>query len=206
MTSLVSNLAAPAGWHAPLYSLLPLVRTTASRAFRHLHPSERDDAIQDVVADTTAEFARLASNGRPHFWLIPPLARYAVRRRAAGRRVGTSSNKRDVLSPVPRGEAGVYSLDEMEGCSPQSWRAAVADSRQTDPAEAACFRVDFEEWLSSLPHRHREVASAFVEGDTTGELASRLGVSPGRVSQLRAELKASWLAFQGELEPGLAAA
>ena len=207
MTTLASNLAGQAiTWHTPLLSLLPLVRATATTAFHHLHPSEREDAVQDVVADTTTEFARLAAKGRPHFWLIAPLARYAVRRRTAGRRVGTALNKRDVLSPVPRGEAHVVSLDGLEAADRDGWRVAVTDSRRTDPAEAAAFRVDFEEWLRSLPTRHHEAATAFIGGDTTGELASKLGVSPGRVSQLRAELRASWQAFQGEVEPALAAA
>ena len=205
MPTVSATLAAPA-WHAPLVEFLPLVRSTAARAFASLGPAEREDAVEDVVADTTKEFSKLASKGRAQFWLIAPVARYAVRRRTAGRRVGTASNKRDALSPVPRGEAHVVSLDVMEASAPDAWRAAVADSKRTDPAEAACFRVDFEEWLSSLPDRHRTVALAFIGGDTAGELSQKLGVSPGRVSQLRAELRASWLAYQGEVAAALASA
>jgi hypothetical protein len=35
-------------------------------------------------------------------------------------------------------------------------------------------------------------------GHTTGGVAGLLGVTPGAVSQARARLMASWLAFQGE--------
>ena len=195
----MTTLALPApAWHRPLLEFLPLVRSTASKSFRHLSGTEREDAIEDVVADSTAQFARLASRGRAHFWLVAPVARYAVRCRVAGRRLGTALNKHDVLSPVPRAGARVASLDSLAGSDPAAWRATVADSRRTDPAEAAAFRVDFEAWLGGLTDRSREVALALTEGDTTGELARKLGVSPGRVSQIRAELRSSWILFQGE--------
>ena len=118
--------------------------------------------MQDVVADTTAEFARLAARGRPHFWLIKPLARYTGRRRTAGRWSGTATNKADLLSHVPRGEAHVVGLDGMAEVATEAWRTAVADCRRTDPAEAAAFRVDFEAWLASLSYRHRDAAKAFI--------------------------------------------
>lgn len=200
----MSTLSVPAvrpAWHAPLIEFLPLVRSVAADAFRSLGPAERDDAVCDVVADSAVEFARLAAQGRAHFWFISAVARYAVRRRAAGRRPGTATNKNDALSPVPRAEGCVVSLDALEGDAPDVWRAAVADSRRTDPAEAAAFRVDFAEWLGSLSDRQRRLVAAFSAGDKPGEVACRLRVTPGRVSQLRTELHASWVAFQGGDEP-----
>ena len=76
---------------------------------------------------------------------------------------------------------------------------AVADSRRTDPAEAACFRVDFEHWMCGLPARERQVVMALAEGERPSVVARNIGVSAGRLSQLRGELRASWLAFCGDV-------
>ena len=193
-------------WHQTLIEYLPLIRSTAARAYRHLHGSARDDAIADVLADCAASFARLAQQGRAHFWLIPALATFAVRKRNTGRVFGSSESKNDVLSPIPRGEAQVYSLDALEASNPTTWRIAIAETHRMTPADAACFRIDFERWLSELPDRHRTLALALAEGERPGDLAKRLCISPGRISQLRRELREAWQIFQGELEGSAALA
>lgn len=193
-------------WHQPLVEYLPLIRSTANRAYRHLSGNARDEAVADVLADCTAGFAGLANQGRAHFWLIPSLAKFAVRKRNAGRSFGSSQNKNDVLSSIPRHEVGVRSLDALEASSPAAWHQAISQSHRMTPADAACFRIDFERWLSELPERHRDVALALADGDRPGDLAKRLSVSPGRISQLRNELREAWQAFQGELEGSAALA
>ena len=165
-------------WHLTLTSYLPLIRSVAVRAYGHLSGNARDEAIADVVADCTAGFANLAKQGRAQYWLIPALARFAVRKRNAGRGFGSSENKNDVLSPRPRHEAHVRSLDALEVSNPAAWRLAVTDSHRTTPADAACFRIDFARWIAELPDRHRTLALALAEGERPGDLAQRLSVSP----------------------------
>ncbi len=195
-------------WHQTLIEYLPLIHATAAQAYRRFRGNAHDEAVADVVADCTAGFARLAHKGRPHFWLIPALAKFAVRRRNSGRVFGSAVNKNDVLSPVPRQEARVESLEALSGSNVEVWRLAVTDSHQTSPADAACFRIDFERWLEELPDRHRQLALALADGDRPGDIAKRLSVSQGRVSQLRCELREAWAVFQGESEssPAFAAA
>lgn len=193
-------------WHQTLIQYLPLNRSTAARAYRHFDGNARDEAIADIVADCTAGFAGLAGRGRAHFWLIPALAKFAVRKRNSGRTFGSSQNKNDVLSPIPRDEAHVQSLDALQSADPHTWHEAVTQSHRMTPAEAACFRIDFERWLSKLPERHRDVALALADGDRPGELAKRLCISPGRISQLRNELREAWEEFHGELESSTALA
>ena len=53
---------------------------------------------------------------------------------------------------------------------------------------------------NDVPARKREMAELLAEGHETGAVATIVGVSAGRVSQMRSELAASWRAFQGELE------
>lgn len=138
-------------WHQPLLAYVPFIRALACKAYQGLGAGAREEAIQEVIADTTVGLAGLAAQGRAHFWLIP----------------------------------------------------ALADSHRTTPADAACFRVDFEQWLSELPDRHQQLALALAEGERPGDLAKRLKLSPGRISQLRAELRDAWDAFHGELMNGV---
>ena len=187
-------------WHQTLINYLPLIRSVAAKAYRHLDRDAQHEAITDVVTDCTAGFAVLANQGRAHFWLLPALARFSVRKRNSGRLFGCRESKNDVLSLRRRRIAHVRSLDQLEVSDPAAWRLAVAHSHRTTPADAACFRVDFERWLEKLPDRHRQLALALAGGERPGDLAKRLSVSPSRISQLRRELRAAWEAFHGELE------
>lgn len=65
-------------------------------------------------------------------------------------------------------------------------------SDESDPAEAAAFRMDFTDWQADLNHRHRAIADALASGDRTEEVAERFAVSAGRVSQIRRELETSY--------------
>lgn len=67
-----------------------------------------------------------------------------------------------------------------------------------DPAELACFIVDYEEWLARLDKRKRKVAKLLASGETTHNAAKQFGVSDGRISQMRRELQQNWEAFQGQ--------
>jgi uncharacterized protein YerC len=68
----------------------------------------------------------------------------------------------------------------------------------TDPAELACFLLDYKAWLKRLSKRHRKVAKLLATGETTRNAAKAFGVSDGRISQIRRELQTDWEKFQGE--------
>ena len=74
---------------------------------------------------------------------------------------------------------------------------STLDKRST-PAEIAACRLDFQAWLRRLDRRRRAVAKRLAAGESTGEVACHFGVSTGRISQFRTELRDSWQAFQGE--------
>ena len=68
------------------------------------------------------------------------------------------------------------------------------------PADAACFRLDFARWLEGLPTRKRQIADLLTEGHEGAVIARMMSLTPGRVSQVREELNASWRAFQAQGE------
>ena len=75
---------------------------------------------------------------------------------------------------------------------------ALQDNSRTPIPDQAHFRVAMPIWLDSLGVRRRSIAIDLMRGEGTGEVADKHGITPGRVSQMRNELKRDWQRFQGE--------
>ena len=66
-------------------------------------------------------------------------------------------------------------------------------------------KLDFADYLRSLPVRHRRIAKFLAKGETTSTTSRKFGVSAGRISQMRAELKQAWDRHVGnDLAPAVA--
>ena len=65
--------------------------------------------------------------------------------------------------------------------------------------DQVAFRIDFPAWLATLTERDREAALQLVDGERTRDVAREIGVSKGRVSQIRRELQEGWHRFHGEV-------
>lgn len=190
--------AAP-GWQERFLAMLPVIQTYARLAFRHLKHEAREEATQEVVANALVALVRLVQLGKSDVAYPTVLARYAVAQFQDGRRVGNRRNVRDVLSPYAqkRKRFDVERLDRFDKEDGQ-WVQAVVEDHRTPILEQVAFRCDFPAWLDTLPRRNRRIAEALAVGHTTSAVARRFKVSPGRISQLRDELRQSWLAFHGE--------
>lgn len=188
------------GWHPAFLAMLPTIRAHAKIAFYGLQGDNRDDVIQETVANACVAFAKLVHRGRSDAAFPTVLARFAIAQVRAGRQVGSSLNVRDVLSRYAQQKKRfvVESLDRKDREN-ETWMEAVVEDPHTPVFEQVWFRIDFPEWLSRLVPRKRRVAEALALGHSTQDVAKRIGMSPARVSQLRRELHESWLEFHGEL-------
>ena len=72
------------------------------------------------------------------------------------------------------------------------------EDRHAGPAEVAATRMDFDQWLQSLPKRLRKIATVLSTSETTSAMAKRFHLSEGRISQIRRELYNAWRRFVGE--------
>lgn len=180
--------------HATFLTLLPGLERHARVYFRHLRPADREEAAADVVAYAFASYLRLKHRGKDPAAFPVAFARFTTRAVANGRAVGRTSSTRDVLVRAARRRFAVHRLDDPAPPPAGWWRELLTDPRADVPAQAA-FAVDFPAWLSTLSAVKRRVAVLLAFGHGTGATARRAGISPGRVSQLRAELAASWAAF-----------
>ncbi len=186
-------------WRGRFLDMVPTIRHYANSAFRHLRRGARDDAIDEVVANTLVAYRRLVDQDREALAYPTVLARFAIARVHAGRAAGTKLNSNDVLSRYAQRQKGfaVERLDEFDAAV-GGWREVAVEDRRCCPADLAAFRLDFSAWLKILPHRKRSILRWLAIGESTGAVAKMFGISQARVSQLRGEFYESWCRFHGE--------
>ena len=109
-------------------------------------------------------------------------------------------NVNDVTSPYARcakdiAVESLYRPKELHG----DWEEMLVEDRKAGPAETAASRIDFGNWMKSLSQRERNIADTLGSGESTKSAARKFAVTPGRISQLRQELKRAWEEFAGEV-------
>ncbi len=186
------------GWQRRCAKLLPKVRSLAKRAFRRLRFQEREEAVADVLAKVCTAYRRLVELDKESIAYPTPLARFAIAQYRSGRRAGTSTNSRDVFNPMLWSRRGINLVHFGAIAEDELLAATLADRRRTPVPDQVAMRIDFSEWLRGLPQRDRRVAKFLALGHTTSETAAQFGLSLARISQIRGELHANWLAFHGE--------
>ena len=197
-------------WQERFLKILPIIHCRARFATRNMSAERRDEAIQEIVANACAAFARLVIRGKEEVAHPLALARYAISQFFDGRRVGNKWSVRDVMSESCQRRKGVV-VERLDRYDPTNaeWKEAVIDDPRASVFRLAAFRIDFPAWLAKLPKRTRRIALAMARGDTTSEVAKRFNLSAGRISQLRRELHDSWKEFHDgseRLEREMAAA
>jgi len=206
MTALVTtkSLAATARSRAAaddFLDLLPSVRQHAAVVFRALPAAEREEAVAEAVAAAFVAFRRLRARGLDPARDFPSqMAIYAALHVKDGRHVGGRASSKDVLSVKAQRKHGfrVESLplatrrpheDLYGGLNGQrsldAYEERLRDNHQTPPPEAAAFRIDFPEFIGSLCRRDQRLAAFLSLGNSARDAATRFGLSPGRVTQLR---------------------
>jgi hypothetical protein len=178
-----------ADWPTRFLVLLPLIRRIARYAFRRLPREERDDAVQEVIANSYVAFTRLVRRGKEDVAYATPLALYAVAQYRSGRRVGSRLDIHDVMSPYCQQQKNVFLESLMQPAEGGRWEEIAVEDKHATPADVAATRLDFRAWLRRLDRTKRTAAKLLAGGATTTDAAKQLRVSQGRVSQLRRELK-----------------
>jgi hypothetical protein len=181
-----------AAWHAGFLAMLPVIRCQLRVAFRGLDPDARAEAVQEGICNAMTAYLRLYERGKLDQAYPTPLAQYAIRQIREDRKVGGRLNIRDVSSPYCQRlkHVGLQRLDQWD--KDEGWKEIVVEDRHASPADVVRVRLDFADWLKTLPRRARKVALDLANGQRTSEVARRFRVSDGRISQLRKELHLSW--------------
>ena len=193
------NGQSPNGWHKPFLEMLPQIDRHLRFTFRGLNPDARAEAVQEGLVNALVAYRRLYEKGKADLAYPLVLARFAARQIRDGRRVAERLNIRDVLSTHAEQKKGikVERLDRFDE-EENAWKEILIEDRHATPAEIAACRIDVTAWLSSLPSRHRRIATTLAMGESTGRVAKMFRLSSARISQIRRELYDAWQRFQGE--------
>ena len=181
---------------------LPAIDTTLQFQFKDLPRQQREEALADARAATWSWWTSLLARGKDPLAIgVTGIASNAARFVRGGRKIGNQNFGRgcpDLQDPRVRRKTGlrVVSIEDTG-----AWREWLQDHR-IGPADAACFSIDFEVWLASLPLRKKRMAELLLQGHRTGDVAGMVGVTAGAVSQTRSSLESSWRAYQGEVTSG----
>lgn len=193
-------------WHQVFLSMLPKITRYAKIAFRNLDREARLEAVQNVVANSCAAVAGLAKRGKLDLCYPTVLARFGIKQTRDHRITGGSLNIKDVLSKYCQANKRVHvdRLDKFNEAD-NAWEEVVVEDKTAGPDEIARVRIDFASFLASLPVRLRRIARFLAKGETTTAASAKFSCSPGRISQIRSELKAAWARHVGD-DPGPASA
>jgi hypothetical protein len=193
--------------HLAFDAALDRIDAVIRHQFRTWPRARRQDAIDDARAYTWLAWQGLLARGKdPVVVGVVAIAVNACRAVRNGRSVGSARSvgrgAMDIYHPMARHATGlrVVSLEDLGGRPPGRWQDWLAANDRYGPADEAAFRLDFAAWLAQLPATRRRVAELLAQGLGTGEVARRLGVTSGAVSQSRDWLARSWGRFQGQAD------
>jgi hypothetical protein len=179
----------------PFLALLPVLTQAARIRFRGLRCSDhKDDVICETLALAWAWHCRLTARRQNPATFAVTFARLAARAVDAARRLAGQERARDVLSRAcqRRGHGfRVMSLSALES----TLADALADNTRSPVPLQVQFRTDFTVWSGRLASRQRLILERLALGHGTTEVAATFGVSPARISQMRGELRRSYLNF-----------
>jgi hypothetical protein len=183
-------------WQDEFLKMLPEIEQYLSYVFRELRGDNRDDAIEEGIANCAVRYAGLSAQGRGHVCTAASLASYAALQVKSGRQVGCRMNVRDPLSRYAQVQKDitVERLDRYESKTSE-WIQVMVEDRRTSIPDQVAFRIDVPAWLATLSRKARRIAEDLAMGTSTSEAARKHHVSPSRISQARRELYESWTEF-----------
>jgi hypothetical protein len=180
-------------------SYLPVIAARCAYRFRKLPADAAAEAEQDVVTAcwqsyTRAAEAAVAWDGkavdRQHTATPNSVATFAIAAYTTGREA-LGSDTTDALSPGTRraGKATVMHLDgDHLGVEKIDVPAQLISGTGTDPAATVRRQMDWEAIGRRCTPNARRTLVMLARGWRPGEIATRLKVTPGRVTQLKQQI------------------
>jgi hypothetical protein len=185
---------------AAFLDALPRILNVANFRFRHIPcPDSRADCVSETVALCWMWYVRLVRKGRNPVAFMTALARYGATAVACWRRTCGQEKVTDVLSRRCQWQRGiaVSALPSCGGAEGNEISDALRDNTQTPVIDQVQFRCDFPAWKDRLPVKLSRLVELLALGHRTKDLAAEFGLSEARISQLRRELYADYVAFCG---------
>jgi DNA-binding NarL/FixJ family response regulator len=194
-------------WQDEFVREMPRITEHARVKFRHLKnrdPEQFEEKVHVCEENAWDNYVRerLKREKDPHAF-ISNIAEMAARHTKAHRDVAGQERIRDVTSERCKKRNGycVQSFPEHDSDDgPNKALDALIDHRVGNPADLAVFAIDTPQFRDTLTPVQQAVMDGAVVGDTTSEMAERLKVTGGAVSQHRRKIAEKYKA-RNEAEP-----
>jgi len=180
-----------AGWQADFLSMLPEIERRLELAFRRLDRAAREESVAEGVGHSLLSFMTLHGEGRAAKVSASTLAWYAAKQVKHGRLAAGRVNRLEPLSRYAKLQSDIRQ-EPITG----KWLEVFVEDRRASVVDQVAAKLDVGSWWATLSERFQLIARELAYGFSTSEVASRHGLSAGRISQLRRELERSWEAFQ----------
>jgi hypothetical protein len=181
--------------------ILPKIECHGRCVFRHLKCwHTKEDRIAETVAISWKWFLRLVEQGKDPCQFPTVIASYAAKAVKSGRRLCGQLKSKDVLSELAQQRHGFYvgKIPDFSTESTNPLVEALTENTVSEVPDQVCFRIDYPAWLRTMDQKKRRITNAMALGHRTLDLSHRFKLSQGRISQLRQELRQSWLEFIDE--------
>lgn len=187
-------------------ALMPKIIARLKAMFRAVRcECTKADFVAEGLALCWKWFVRAAALGKDPTSFVGPMATFAARKVRCGGTVCGQQPTKDVMSLTARIKHGVVverltaSGDGHESCRPAgrqqrhgAYRDALAENTVTPVLDQVIFRIDWPEFLITLPPRDRKMVEFLALGHSNRAAAEAFGISRGRVSQLRRGWREQW--------------
>ena len=177
--------------------ILPILTVTVPRTVKPVDSEDPEELVQDTIATAAEMLESLERSNRK----IPArsVAFYSIQRAKSGRRA-YQNNATDPLCPVfrTRNTTAIIPIDapmQSEGLA--RTMSDFISSGMEDPSETALRRIDWESFLSTLASREKQVLSCIADGWRCMDIAKHIGVTAGRVTQMKREIATRIKEFMG---------
>ena len=174
--------------------ILPVVEGHARRKF-----GADDDKVQEARALAWKWCRRQWRQGkRPQDW-AGAIATFAARAVRSGRKLTGMIRSKDALNEIAWRRFGftVSPLPDFSTLSSNPFSEALADHGQAPVPDHVAFRCDWPTFLAQQSARDQRMAELLGRGERANVVARQIGVSPGRLTQLRQALMRRWCEFHG---------
>ncbi len=168
-----------------LEKIVPIITATVPRVVRPTVSEDAQELVQDTIATAAEMLDSVERSGKKP---IPrSIAFYSIQRAKSGRRAYQNSGN-DLLSPVFRtvNENRLSYLDApvSEDAENMTMHEFVAGHTQDHSVEVLR-RLDWEDFSKTLDRREKLVVKDTAEGRQVRDTAKELGVSSGRIVQIK---------------------
>ena len=169
--------------------IMPIIEATVPRAVKQVGAEDCEELVQDTVTMAAQFVESCEARGKPIY--PSSVAYYAIQHAKSGRR-SYGATRTDALCPAAQldGRSTVTSMDEPIPCDDDDELSLhdLLAAPEEDPAQQAGREMDWAELMESLSDREVAILKTTISGDKLDALASRFGISPPRITQLKREL------------------